>query len=364
MPLELLLGDGLGDERLGDERLGQVHGRATVGTLDARKHRAAGQGVPRGHVHELPLDHLELVDARLAHAAHAQQVDFHAGGLVREGRADVTAAVAVGNGDLLARPIARQRLDAVIRHAALLGRPGRRLLDAVLAAAHDIVLELVKADGVRGDVVLFVRALGQPHMGDGELQGDIGIRQDRNPLVGMNRSTIVEVRAHVDLLDADVSEPIRDEARHLTTPAPRRGLGIAAPDKDGVGVLGDILDDVVGNGLHADGIHTPDMLGTPIPALPGVWLTSLLQKAARESQQVGLATMCSMDGLGLTVTIGLRVDGERTALVLDPLDLGRDDVAGLIPGDALVLGDAAVLRIALAVGIPVDALQGVRDAIL
>ena len=200
-------------------------------------------------------------------------------------------------------------------------------------------------------------------MGDGELQGDIGIRQDRNPLVGMNRSTIVEVRAHVDLLDADVSEPIRDEARHLTTPAPRRGLGIAAPDKDGVGVLGDILDDVVGNGLHADGIHAPDMLGTPIPALPGVWLTSLLQKAARERQQVGLATMRRVNGLGLSMAIGLRVDGERAAFVLNPLDLGND-VASLIPGDALVLGNATVLRIALTVGIPIDALQGVRNAIL
>ena len=71
-----------------------------------------------------------------------------------------------------------------------------------------------------------------------------------------------------------------------------------------------------------------------------------------------------MHGLGLAMTIGLRVDGKRSALVLNPLDLGRDDVTGIVPGDALVLGDATVLRIALAVGIPIDTLQGVRNAIL
>ena len=114
----------------------------------------------------------------------------------------------MGNGDLLARPVASKRLDAVIGHAALLGRPGRCLLDAVFAAAHDVVLELIETDGVRGDVVLLVRALGQPHMGDCKLQGDVSIRQDRNPLVGMDCRAIVKVGAHVNLLDADVGEPV------------------------------------------------------------------------------------------------------------------------------------------------------------
>ena len=113
-------------------------------------------------------------------------------------------------------------------------------------------------------------------MGDCKLQGDVGIRQDRNPLVGMDCRAIVEVGAHVDLLDADVGEPIRDEARHLATPTPRRGLGIATPHEDGISVLCDVLDDIVGDGLHADGIHAPNMLCAPIPSFPGIRLTGLL----------------------------------------------------------------------------------------
>ena len=201
-------------------------------------------------------------------------------------------------------------------------------------------------------------------MGNCKLQGNVGIGQNGNPLVGMNCRAVVKIGTHVNLLDADVGEPIRDEARHLATPAPRSCLGIGAPHEDGIRVLGDVFDDVVGDGLHADGIHAPDMLCTPVPAFPAIWLTSLLQKATRKRQEIGLAAMGRMHGLGLAVTIGLCVDGERSALVLNPLDLGRDDVTGIVPGDALVLGDTTVLRIALAVRIPVDALQGIRDAVL
>ena len=129
-------------------------------------------------------------------------------------------------------------------------------------------------------------------------------------------------------------------------------------------MLCDVLDDIVGDGLHANGIHAPNMLCAPVPTFPGIRLTGLLQEAARERQEVGLATMGRMHGLGLSMTIGLRVDGKRSALVLNPLDLGRDDVTGIVPGDALVLGDTTVLRIALAIRIPIDALQWIRNAVL
>ena len=70
-----------------------------------------------------------------------------------------------------------------------------------------------------------------------------------------------------------------------------------------------------------------------------------------------------MDGLALAVAVALHQDRVRAVLLVDAGDLPGDDVGRFVPRDADVLALAAVLRVPLAVGIPVDALEGVLDAV-
>ncbi len=52
----------------------------------------------------------------------------------------------------------------------------------------------------------------------------------------------------------------------------------------------------------------------------------------------------SVDGLAFAVAVALDQDAEGTVFLVDPPDLGGDEVGGLIPGDPLVFALAAVLR--------------------
>ena len=70
-----------------------------------------------------------------------------------------------------------------------------------------------------------------------------------------------------------------------------------------------------------------------------------------------------MDDLGLAVAVLLHEDGAGAPHVELTLDLLGDDGRGLVPADPLVLRDAARLGMAIPLGIPVDALQRVRDAV-
>ena len=124
-------------------------------------------------------------------------------------------------------------------------------------------------------------------------------------IVGVDGSCVVAIGADVDGLHPDVSEPIRNDAGELSAPAPRRHLRIGAPEKYRLAVLGDVLDDVGGDGLHTYRVHAPHMLGAPVPTFPAVWLARLLQKAADQAQQVSLAAVGRVNALRLAVTVGL-----------------------------------------------------------
>ena len=91
-------------------------------------------------------------------------------------------------------PFAGQGLDGPFGHAALAGSPFGCLGDAVLFA-QNIVLDLVEAHGVGLDVFLVVGAFGDPHVDDRQLQGGIGVGQDRDPLVGVDGAAVVQFRA-------------------------------------------------------------------------------------------------------------------------------------------------------------------------
>ena len=125
-------------------------------------------------------------------------------------------------GNLLARRnlrhgLAKEEIDLVYRgdfsgklgntrgrHATDRLGPLRRLFDHVVAGTHDIVsprrilgsalrhMVAVKADAVLVQIVLVIRAVGNPLMADGDHEGAVRTRQNRHPLIGNNLSSLVE----------------------------------------------------------------------------------------------------------------------------------------------------------------------------
>ena len=107
------------------------------------------------------------------------------------------------------------RLDAHSRASALMvreapalgGRPFRRLRHAIFFA-HDIGFVSFNAHRVGLQVVLIVGSILEPLIGDRNIKRRVGIRQNRNPPVGVNSRSVVEIRANVDLLDAQLAVPV------------------------------------------------------------------------------------------------------------------------------------------------------------
>ena len=321
------------------------------------------QRVQAVHAEDAPLHHLEHVLTGLAHALHGQERDLEACRFGGEAAADVAAAVAVNGRHLVRGPVVRERLDVGSRNAALALGPLGRLGLAVGAAEH-VVLEPVEALGVRGDVVLVVGALDHPRPRDGEPQRRVGVGQRGDPLVCVDGGAVVQVGTDVDLLDADLGPEVADLRGHLAAPAPGRGLGVAAYADDGVGVLGDVPKQVGLISLLADRVHAPHVLGAPVPTLPGVRLASLQREASEQVHQMRVAAVATVHDFRLAVAVALTEHSGVAVRVYDAADLVGADLGGIVPADALVAADAAVLRIALAVGVPVDALQRIRHAVL
>ena len=122
------------------------------------------------------------MDTRFAEALHAEEHGFQAGRLRGEGSPDAGPPVAVDEARDLVGPIPREGLDGPLGNAALLRCPGRGLRQAVFFAEH-ISLELLEPVGMGGDVLLVVRPFGDPYIGDGQVEGCVGVRQDWYPLV-------------------------------------------------------------------------------------------------------------------------------------------------------------------------------------
>ena len=161
-----------------------------------------------------------------------------------EGGSDKGAAVAVGDGDRVLGPVAGERLDGVSGHTALLLGPLRGLGDAVLPA-HDVVGEVLEADRVGVQVLLVVGSLTQPCVCDSKLERRIGVGQNGDPFIGVNRIGVVNVRRDINLFHPDIGEPVAQAAGHHAAPAPRRRLRIGAPEKDGIAIFGNVFDDIV-----------------------------------------------------------------------------------------------------------------------
>lgn len=103
--------------------------------------------------------------------------------------------------------------------------------------------------------------------------------------------------------------------------------------------------------------------GAPVPAFP----TVRIRGDPREADQVGEARQRAevvAHVAPLMVRRHREGDGTGAVNALLPVDLLGDDVQGLVPADAHVSGLAAVLRIALAVGVEVDPFHRVKDALV
>ena len=163
--------DGLLDEGLGDELLAPGLRRAPVRLEDAVPGRRRRQVAE--HVHVLPagandiprhpqVGYLRLVDARFAEALHAQEDHLEPSRLVRVGAPGHAAAEVMADGDDLLGPIAGEGLDGPYGHTAFCRGPLRGLRNAVRFADH--VVLICRSPGVGLDVLLVVRALGDPHV--------------------------------------------------------------------------------------------------------------------------------------------------------------------------------------------------------
>ncbi len=249
-------------------------------------------------------------------------------------------------------------------------RPLGGLRNTILFAQH-VVLELLEPYRMGLDVLLVIRALGHPHVRHAQIEGRVGVGQHRDPLVGMNGSAVVEVRRDVNLLDAEFGPPVAQPAGQLTVEAPRSGLGVASPEEDAVAVLGHIPHDVGHRDHLPQVLATPDVLGSPVPAFPAVGVARLQGVAAEQAQQAPVTAVGGVHRLGLRMPVGLRQDGLHAVLLIDTLDLSDHDVEGFIPGDALVLADAAILGVAPtrarrargAVRVPVDPLERIEHPV-
>ena len=215
---------------------------------------------------------------------------------------------------------------------------------------------------MRLDVLPIVEVFRHPHVSDGELQREVGVGIDRDPLVGVHGSRVVQIGRDGHARDPAVGEPERQARRHLTCPAPRGGLVVAAPVQKHLGVLRDVVQKILIVALTKR-LRAPCMLRAPVPALPGVGLPRLQSRSAEKLQQLHHRPVARMDDLGLPVPVLLHQDRPGAVNVVLALDLLRDDGGRLVPADAAVLRGAAGLGMAIAFRVPVLADQRVRDAV-
>src|SRR4030042_718444 len=105
------------------------------------------------------------------------------------------------------------------------------------------------------------------------------------------------------------------------------------------------------------------MLGAPVPAFPAIRVPHLLGKAPHHIEEPSLVAVRGMDGLAFAVPVSLHQDGKWAVLFMLPFHFVGDDSGGFFPGNSLILAFTAILGVSLAVGVPIDPLQGVLNPI-
>ena len=265
--------------------------------------------------------------------------------------------------DALAAPFPRQRPHVLRGNAGLLLLPFRRLGDAVFLA-DEISLPLVEADGVGLHVFLVVEALFDPDIGDRHRHRDRGGGPGRKPLARQELRRSVVVRVDVNDFDAElgVLQPLPAHRAFLRAVGAAGALGVRSPEHDHVAVLQAVLDRAVGLRLTDAKRVAPVVDRAPVPAFPAVGIVVDLRIADRiaETEQRGEIIADIAPGMVRAVRDRHHAGSVRR---LESLDLAGDEVERLLPGDAHITRLAAVLRVALALRIEIDALHRVKQPI-
>ena len=224
------------------------------------------------------------VDARLAVALHGGQGHHGARPLVARRRAAGAAPAAEAAGGehgLLGAPLAGQGADLAGGDAALALGPLRRL-GHVVGRADDVVLPLVEAHGAVAHVVLVVRSLGEPGVGDTQAEGYVGAQTRREPLVREELGGGVVVGIDEHHLDAELLHPVAPRrALEGGVDAAAGGLGVGRPEDDHLGVLERVLEEVVLLGDAEAMAVAPHRHGAPVPPLPAVGVVGAVAKPMR-----------------------------------------------------------------------------------
>ena len=88
------------------------------------------------------------------------------------------------------------------------------------------------------NIFFIIGAFFNPDISDSQLQGGIGIGQNGDPFIGMNRCAIVQIRADIDLLDAQSrSRSSMSRLAILPGKTPGSGLRITAPEQDHIAII-------------------------------------------------------------------------------------------------------------------------------
>ena len=168
----------------------------------------------------------------------------------------------------------------------------------------------------------------------------------------------------MDDLDAElrVLQPLPAHGAFLRAVGAAGALRIGGPEHDHVAVLQAVLDGAVGLRLADAQRVAPVVHRAPVPAFPAVGIVVHLRVADRvgEAEQRGEVVADIAPGVMRAVR---HRDRAGAVVALQPLDLAGDEVERLVPGDAHVARLAAVLRIALAVRIEVDALHRIEQPV-
>ena len=168
----------------------------------------------------------------------------------------------------------------------------------------------------------------------------------------------------MDDLDPEpgVLEPLPAHRTFLRAVGPAGGVGVGRPEHDHVAVLQAVLDRAVGLRLADAQRVAPVVRRTPVPALPAirVVMDGGVSDRVAEAVERGEVVADVAPGVMRAVADG---HGTRPMLALDALDLGGGDIERLVPRDALVAGDAALFRVARAVGIEIDPLHRVQQPV-
>ena len=138
------------------------------------------------------------------------------------------------------------------------------------------------------------------------------------------------------------------------------GLGVGRPEHHHLAVLEGVLEEVVLLGDAQAVGEAPHVVAAPLPAFPAVGVVLDVGHAPQVDEAV-VGAEAVADVAPQVVRRGGGHDGGRPVLALEADHLLGHDVEGLVPADGLVAGLAALVDVAVTLGIEVHALERRED---